>query len=381
MQSIPVRAAVLRGGQERFCLEDVTLREPGPGEVLVRISAAGMCPADLLGRNGIPLAYPLVVGHEGAGIVEGLGPGVTQVKVGDHVVLSFDSCGWCPRCSEGSPAYCDHFVPLNMVGRRRDGSTPMISPTGEPICGRWFGQSSFATHAIATERNTVVVAEDLPLELLGPLGCGIQTGAGTVLNALKLGPGDSLAVFGTGAVGLAAIMAAKIAGVSEIIAVDLNAKRRDLASSLGATRVLDGADPDIVRQVRSWTGGGTDAAFDTTGVSTVVVSALNAIRPRGTCALVDVGVDLVIPPRALAGGRVLTFLTEGNAAPRHFIPRMIGLWRKGQFPFDRLIRTYPLADINIAETHLTSGETIKPVLIPPAGAGVTCSDSVSACPT
>jgi aryl-alcohol dehydrogenase len=369
MQSIPVRAAVLRGGQERFGLEDVTLREPGPGEVLVRISAAGMCPADLMGRKGIPLAYPLVVGHEGAGIVEALGPGITQVKVGDHVVMSFDSCGWCSRCSEGSPAYCDHFIPLNMVGRRSDGSTPMTSPSGEPICGRWFGQSSFATHAIATERNTVVVADDLPLELLGPLGCGIQTGAGTVLNALKLGPGDSLAVFGTGAVGLAAIMAAKIAGVSEIIAVDLNAKRRDLASSLGATRVLDGADPDIVRQVRSWTGGGTDAAFDTTGVSTVVVSALNAIRPRGTCALVDVGGDLVIPPRALAGGRVLTFLTEGNAAPHQFIPLMIGLWRKGQFPFDRLIRTYPLAEINTAETHMTSGETIKPVLIPAGVAG------------
>jgi len=344
-------------------VEEVELAAPGPAEVLDKVVGAGLCHTDLLPRHGLPLPLPLVVGHEGSGVVEAVGPGVTRVAVGDHVVMSFDSCGWCARCRDGEPSYCDEFFPRNLYGLRPDGSTPMTDRQGAPVSARWFGQSSLAGHAIASERGLVRVDPELPLELLGPLGCGIQTGAGSVLLALQVTAGSSVAVFGAGAVGLAAVMAAHAAGASEIIAVDLHAKRRELALELGATRVVDGADPDVATQITAWTGG-VDRALDTTGVSSVIVSALASLRARGVCALVGVGGELVLPPMALGNGRVLTYLMEGDAVPQQFIPRLIALWQQGRFPFDRLIRTYALDAVNDAERDSASGETVKPVLLP-----------------
>ena len=359
-----VHAAVLREQDQPFSIEEMDLADPGPGEVLVRVAGAGLCHTDLLARQGVRLRLPLVTGHEGAGVVEAVGPGVSQVVVGDHVVLSFDSCGWCARCLGGEPAYCDEFMALNFSGLRPDGSTPMSDRAGRPVPARWFGQSSHATHAVATERNLVRVDPDLPLPLLGPLGCGMQTGAGAVLLALKVPAGSTVAVFGTGAVGLAAVMAARIAGASEIVAVERHAKRRELALELGATRAVDGADPDLAAQLNAWTGGGVDCALDTTGVAAMVVTALTALRPRGVCALVGIGGDLVLPPHAMSAGRVLTFLLAGDAVPQRFIPQLIALWRRDRFPFDRLVRTYPLTEINAAEQDSLSGETVKPVLVP-----------------
>ncbi|MFF3373742.1 NAD(P)-dependent alcohol dehydrogenase [Streptomyces sp. NPDC002680] len=357
-----VHAAVLRESDSPFAVEEVELASPGPGEALVRVVGAGLCHTDLLVRHGIPLALPMVMGHEGSGVVEAVGPGVTRVAVGDHVVMSFDCCGWCARCLGGEPAYCDDFM-RNIRGVRPDGSTPMTDRDGLPVSARWFGQSSLATHSIATERNLVRVDRDLPLELLGPLGCGIQTGAGSVLLSLQVRAGSSIAVFGAGAVGLSAVMAAKAAGASEIIAVDLNAKRRELALELGATRALDGADPDIAEQIIGWTGG-LDRAFDTTGVSSVVVTAMKSLRARGVCGLVGVGGDITLPPEVLAPGRTLSFLLEGDSVPQQFIPQLIDLWQRGRFPFDRLIRTYSLDAINDAERDTASGETVKAVLLP-----------------
>jgi aryl-alcohol dehydrogenase len=210
----------------------------------------------------------------------------------------------------------------------------------------------------------VRVDRSLPLEILGPLGCGFQTGAGSVLLAMRVHPGSSIVIFGAGAVGLAAVMAARIAGAGEIIAVDLHAKRRELALELGATRMLDGADPEISAQIRAWTSGGSDYAFDTTGVSSVVVTALESLHGRGVCGLVGVGGEIALPPMALGPGRSLTFLIEGSAVPQQFIPRLIRWWQQGQFPFDRLIRTYALDAVNDAERDSLSGETVKPVLLP-----------------
>ncbi|NEA30984.1 NAD(P)-dependent alcohol dehydrogenase [Streptomyces sp. SID13031] len=362
------QAAVLRTAHGPFTTETVDLTGPGPGEVLVRVAGVGMCHTDLLARHGAPVTRPMVFGHEGAGVVEAVGAGVRTVVPGDHVVLSFDSCGWCRRCLTGDPAYCVEFNSRNLSGVRADGSTPMLDVSGDLVSARWFGQSSFATHAIATERNVVVVDRSLPLTMLGPLGCGIQTGAGSVLLALKVRPGSSIAVFGTGAVGLAAVMAARVAGASEIIAVDLHAGRRQLALELGATRAIDGADPDIAAQIVGWTGG-AEFAFDTTGVSSVIATALGSIRERGVCGLVGVGGDILLPGGALGGGRVLTYLMEGDAVPQQFIPQLIGLWQRGRFPFDELIRTYPLDAINDAERDMASGETVKPVLIPDGAQG------------
>jgi aryl-alcohol dehydrogenase len=357
-------AAVLRDPLKPFAIEEVTLSDPGPGEVLIKIAGAGLCHTDVASRHFLAFTQPVVLGHEGSGVVEATGAGVSRIAVGDHVVMSFDSCGWCARCLAGEPAYCAAFVPLNFAGFRADGSTPMKDQDGAPVLARWFGQSSLATHAIATERNVVKVDQSLPLELLGPLGCGFQTGAGSVLLALQVQAGSSIGVFGTGAVGLAAVMAARIAGAREIIAVDLHAKRRELALELGATRALDGADPDIAAQIADWTGGGADCAFDTTGVSSVVVTALQSVQPRGAVGLVGAAGDILLPPLALSAGRSLTYLIEGSAVPQLFIPQLIEWWQQGLFPFDRLIRTYALDAVNDAERDSLSGETVKPVLVP-----------------
>nr|BFE82361.1 hypothetical protein GCM10020093_049620 [Planobispora longispora] len=261
--------------------------------------------------------------------------------------------------SGGAPSYCDEFLMRNASGLRTDGTSGATDPTGAPVAARWFGQSAFATHAVATERNLVRVDPSLPLELLGPLGCGLQTGAGSVLNVLNVRPASSIAVFGAGAVGLAAVMAAKVAGAGEIVAVDLHPGRRELALELGATRAVDGADPELAAAV-----GQVDCSFDTTGVPSVVTTAVGVVRPLGTCGLVGAGGgEITLQPESFAG-RSIRYIFEGDAVPQQFIPELIRLWQQGRFPFDRLIRTYSLDEINEAERDSANGTTIKPVLLP-----------------
>jgi aryl-alcohol dehydrogenase len=253
----------------------------------------------------------------------------------------------------------------NLIGRNLDGSTGVVDDAGNEISSRWFGQSSFATHCIAGARNVVVVDRDLPLELLGPLGCGILTGAGSVLVSLDVQPGTSIAVFGAGAVGLAAVMAARVAGASTIVAVDVHRHRLALAAELGATQVVDGSAPDVVEQVVAAAPGGADYTFDTTGNVAVIANALASLRMAGHCGLVGIQSEpLVLDPIALVG-KTVSGILEGGAIPQELIPRLISLWREGQFPFDRLIKTFPLADINLAEKASLSGDVVKPVLLPP----------------
>ncbi len=294
-----------------------------------------------------------------------MSPGAVGVEVGDHVVLSFDSCGLCDNCVDGHPAYCLEFFARNLTGRAREGAGPVTDATNNTIASRWFGQSSFASHAIVDARNVIVVDKDLPLELLGPLGCGVQTGAGSVFNALQVAPGTAFVVFGAGAVGLSAVMAAQVAGAARIIAVDLHPHRLDLARELGATEVVDGAADDLVSQIRRIAKSGAHTALDTTGIPQVITSAIDSVRPSGTVGLVGAAThDVVLGSAALASGKSLTGILEGDAVPKVLVPRLIELWRQGQFPFDRLIRAYPLADINTAESDAASGATIKPVLLP-----------------
>ncbi len=359
-------AAVLRGHDQPYTIEDVELRDLRAHEVLVRIVAAGMCHTDVLPRMpGFIAAPPIIAGHEGAGVVEEVGSAVTKVAVGDHVVLSFDSCGACANCHAGQPAYCDTFIVRNLFGRELDGTDTATDSDGHAVGARWFGQSSFAGHAITTERNTVVVDPTLPLELLGPLGCGIQTGAGSILGALDVQPGTSVAVFGAGAVGLAAVMAAKVAGATTIVAVDLQQHRLDLALELGATHAVKGDDADVSTQILAANGGGgVQYTFDTTGVPAVIISALQVTRMTGKCGLVGVQQgDLVLDSNTMLGKSIVNIL-EGSVDPQVFIPRMIQLWQDGRFPFDRLIEEFPLAQINEAEQSSLAGGVIKPVLRP-----------------
>jgi aryl-alcohol dehydrogenase len=358
-------AAVLHSRVEPFSVEQIALAPPGPREVLVAIAGTGLCHSDLVPRlPSLPVRLPLILGHEGAGVVEAVGRDVTDIVVGDHVVLSYDSCGTCPACRSGRPSSCSAFNPLNLTGWPRSGSAAVLSD-GAPAGSRWFGQSSFAAHAIATDRNAVVVDRSLPLQLLGPLGCGIQTGAGAVMNVFGMRPGDSIAVFGVGAVGLAAVLAARVAGATTIVAVDLHPARLDQASAFGATHALDGAADALHRQIRSIVAGGVHFTFDTTGSNAVIRTAIASLAAGGTCGMVATPVGGVqLDGSVSLSGRCLRGIIEGDAVPQVFIPTLIELWRQGRFPFDEIITTYGLGDINAAEAAMASGEAIKPVLVP-----------------
>lgn len=360
-----VEAAVIRGTSEDFRLEKLELSPLGPLDVLVKIAGVGVCHTDLVLRGpvGQPLR-PIVLGHEGSGVVAAVGSQVSKVAVGDPVVLSYDSCGGCGNCRSGRPYFCATWADRNNgLGSTRPHAT-LADAEGQRVNNTWFGQSSFADHCVASQNNVVKVAADLPLEILGPLGCGFQTGAGAVVNVLQVRPGQSLAVFGAGAVGLAAVMAARISGAAEVIAVDLVAERRELALSVGATHAIDGAAPDLLDQLQHITSGGADHTFDTTGRSAVIANAIDALAQGGTCALAAFDDELRLAAQAIVFGRRLTGVLEGNAVPDVFVPQMIKWWQAGLFPFDKLIERFPLRDINQAAEASTTGRVVKPVLIP-----------------
>jgi aryl-alcohol dehydrogenase len=357
-----MRAAVLRTPGEEFEVEELTLGPLRTDEVVVQIHGVGVCHSDLLHRDGYPAPVPVVLGHEGAGVVVELGSADTGFEVGDHVVLSYDSCGTCRLCRTGRPAYCESFIPLNNGGKRADGTTALLDAHGAPVSSHWFGQSSFAELAVAHTRTAVKVDRDLPIELLGPLGCGFQTGAGTVLNQPGLDSSQSLLVVGAGAVGLSAVMAARSLNLRDVYVVDPIAARRALAMELGATRTFDPADPEVYDEIRALSGGGTHFAIDTSGRPAVLPQVIATCRVGSTIAAVGapLGPSEINPVSLL--GKVLTYRIEGDATPQLFVPRLIDLWRRGLFPFDRLVETYPLADINRATEDALSGAVIKPVL-------------------
>ncbi|GGY87910.1 NAD(P)-dependent alcohol dehydrogenase [Streptomyces nitrosporeus] len=360
------RAAVLRSYETPFTVEEVVLGTgPAAGEILVDIAGCGMCRTDLaVRRSAGRTPLPAVLGHEGAGVVVASGDGPDgAIGVGDHVVLSFDSCGECRNCRGAAPAYCDSFASLNLFGGREEHGRRLTDATGKALAPRWFGQSSFAEYALVPARNAVRVDPSLPLELLGPLGCGVLTGAGAVLNTFRAGPGDTLVVLGAGAVGLAAVMAATAAGV-RTVAIDGNPGRLALAERFGATP-LPAATAGLAERIRRRTDGGAQYALDTTASAPLINDALHALRPTGVLGLVARLHDaLPLGPGTLDRGRGIRHICEGDAVPGLLIPRLIGLWQAGRFPFDELIRTYALADINEAERDCDAGRVVKPVLLP-----------------
>ncbi|WP_346655858.1 NAD(P)-dependent alcohol dehydrogenase [Streptomyces sp. RFCAC02] len=358
-------AAVSRAPEAPFTLEPVDLDDPRPDEILVRITAGGLCHTDLVTKAAPPAGRcPVVLGHEGAGVVERVGRAVLGVRPGDQVVLSYRSCRACRLCHAGRPAYCERTALLNNSGRRADGSATMWQD-GRPLAGSFFGQSSFATHALASADNAVVVGPGTDLTTLAPLGCGFQTGAGAVLNVLRPGPGARLVVYGAGAVGLAALLAARAVGVRSVVAVDVHPERRAHAARLGAGAALDPAGADLVAAVREATGGGATHALDTTGVPAVVAHAAKALAPTGTLVVVGLGeaeltVDLM---DILLNGKTVRGCIEGDAVPERFIPRLLDLHATGRFPVEELITTYPFEDINRAVADHRSGAVVKPVLV------------------
>jgi aryl-alcohol dehydrogenase len=366
MTNMQITAAVLRDRTGRYEIEDVTLADPEPEQIVVRIVGVGHCHTDLLVRDEhSKSALPLVVGHEGSGIVETVGANTDGIAVGDHVVMSYDACRRCANCLSGHPAYCDSFARRNFGNARAHVPAVMHDKHGLPVFSRWFGQSSFATHALVAARNVTKVDTDLPLELLGPLGCGILTGAGAVIQSLGVAAGTSIVIVGVGAVGLSAVMAARLCGADPIIAIDLHVRRLQLARELGATHTIIGTDGDAPAQVRALTDGGVQYALDSTGAPAAIAAAIGFLRPTGVCGLVGLSTDaLVLPPAALAVGRTVTGIVEGDVVPQTFIPRLLRFWRQGRFPFDKLITKFGLDQINEAEKAAISGDVIKPVLLP-----------------
>lgn len=362
-----ITAAVLRESAGAFCVEELDIDHPREHEVLVRIVGVGICHTDLSARDQIvPYPLPAVLGHEGAGTVESVGSAVRKVKPGDSVVLSFAHCGVCTNCHEGRPAYCVRAGALNFGGSRSSGPGTLRDGNHRSVHGSFFGQSSFASHSLCDERGVVKIPSDVPLELMGPLGCGIQTGAGAVFNVLKAVPDTSVAIFGSGAVGLAALMAAKVAGVGVRIAIDLVAGRLKLAAELGATHVIDARTGSVPEQIRALTGGGgVHYSIECTGSPSVLRQAIDALRPGGTCALVGAAerrAEASLNMSFMLNGRGLRGTVEGDSVPEVFIPELIELWRAGKFPFDRLVVEYQFSRINEAVRDAASGAVIKPVL-------------------
>jgi aryl-alcohol dehydrogenase len=352
-----IQAAVLRRKGGPLRIESLAMQGPGEDEVLVRIVASGICHTDISYVHEWYGAEegPLVLGHEGAGIVEQVGRNIEGIRRGDHVVLSYESCGRCRACRRGRPAGCRRLYELNFGFRRSDGSNA-LDRSG--VRGHFFGQSSFATHTLSSGRNLVKVPKSLPLALLAPLGCGLQTGAGTVLNSLAVPAGAGIAVFGTGTVGLAAVMAARIRGAAPIIGIDLIPRRLRLARELGATHAIDSRREDVAARIRKITGAGIDFAVESTGNEQLIRLSMELLNPKGIVALLT-GIK---GPDRLPEGRKALSVVQGDAMPRHFIPRLIAYHRKGLFPFERLVKFYDFKHINRAIADSRRGSTVKPVL-------------------
>ncbi len=361
-----IRAAVVRSKGGPFQIESLTLEDPRPEEVLVRVVATGMCHTDMVARDQLyDVPLPVILGHEGAGVIERVGTGVKKLMPGDHVVLTYMWCGHCTPCLKGNHTYCANFYGLNFGGGREDGSAATHDDRGV-VRDHFFGQSSFGTFALVHERNAVKVPKDVQLDVLGPLGCGIQTGAGAVMNAMKVGPGSTFAAFGGGAVGLSAVMAARVAGATTIIAVDVVPSRLELAMELGATHIINSREVDPVETVRKLTGGGADFTLESSGRPAVLRQAVDALGICGVCGIVGapaLGTEASFDVNGvMTTGKRIIGIIEGDSVPDVFIPGLVQLFSQGRFPFDRLVKFYDLSQINQAADDSEKGVTIKPIV-------------------
>jgi aryl-alcohol dehydrogenase len=361
-----IKAAVVFERSGAFQIEQLELSDPNDDEVLVRIVGVGICGTDLGARDGhLPIPPPpSVFGHEGAGVVEKVGARVTKVKPGDHVVLAWDYCGACTSCKAGKELYCLNFFLHNFHGARPDGSTT-LRKDDQVIHSSFFCQSSFADFALANERNVVKVRDDVPLEILAPMGCGVMTGAGAVMNSLQPRPGASITIFGVGNVGMSAVLAAVVCGCTTIIGVDIHSDRLEMAKELGATQTVNAGEVDPVEAILDMTGGGTEFSLECVGNPKVLRQAVDVLPRLGVCGLLGVvppGTEVSLDMDLLMNGRTVTGILGGDAVADLFIPKLIELYRQGRFPFDRLITFYPFDDINQAVEDMEKGQVFKPVL-------------------
>lgn len=359
-----ITAAVVHEPHGIFTFQTVVLDDLRGDEVLVRNQASGICHTDVIAQEIMKL--PAVLGHEAAGIIEAVGSSVRQFKKGDRVIVSYPSCGACDHCAEGHPYFCDHHMPLAFGGSRLDGS-PTIKKNGEFISGAFFQQSSFATHLVTTERNVVKVGvDDGPAKLLAAIPCGVQTGAGAILNTFRVGAQQGLAVFGAGTVGLSAVMAGRLAGAWPLIAIDVVEERLNLALELGATHALNAKDGDIARRIKEIAVHGVHFSLETSANEDALNDAIASLSTGGWCGMViapHFGKKYAFSPTEIFKRAAnLCGIIQGSAVPATFLPKLIELNRQGRLPYDRLVKTYRFEDINTAFADAHAGRTIKPVL-------------------
>ena len=370
---IDIQAAVAHDPEQPFRTTAVELRAPGPEELLVRVVATGICHTDVMTKAKGLCEFPIVLGHEGVGVIEQVGTSVTEFEIGDHVIMSYDYCDECVHCDAEKPSYCVDHGSLNFAGTRPGGERTHHTPGSAvaDIGGSFFQQSSFATHALAHSTNTIKVDKSLPLATLAPLACGVQTGAGTVFNTLEVAAATGIAIFGCGCVGLSAVMAAKVAGAATIIAVDLNTTRLEMALELGATHAFNPtefADGDaLLAAIGDAVPGGCNYSIDTTGNPGVLRQAFDSCGPRGVTAMIAPGVpgtEVTVEMMGLLPGKSLRGVIQGDSVSKTFIPKLIELWQAGSFPFDKLITTFESIDaIEEAVVAMSAGDAIKPVVI------------------
>ena len=360
-----INAAVVYEKNGPFVIKEVDLAEPKGNELIVKIAGCGVCHTDEVVRAGMfDIPFPVILGHEGSGIVEKIGPNVKNLKPGDAVILAPYSCGKCEYCLSGHPAECIHMYSGNFLGHYSDGKTRHIDSDGSSISSL-FCQSAFASHAITNERNAIKIdATGIDLAILGPLSCGIQPGAGAVLNIIKPEPGTSFAVFGCGAVGLAAVMAAKLAGCTVVIGIDVNNGRLETAKELGCTHVINGKDiTDLTAEIMGISGG-INSALDTTGIPAIINAGIDALKPFGAmafCAAMkqktfEVSLSIRTDSKKLIG------VTEGDSNYPLFLPKLLEYYKGGVLPFDKLTKYYRIDEIEKAFEDALSGETIKPII-------------------
>jgi aryl-alcohol dehydrogenase len=360
------RAAILSQANSPLTVTDSDVDEPKLGEVLIRMVASGVCQTDLGVIHGkLPVPLPAVLGHEGSGVVEAVGPGVVKLQVGDHVVVAaVTHCGHCRLCLTGKPFFCPDMTNGFLGGMMPDG-TKRFRRGGEEL-SHFFWQSSFAQYAVVPERVAVKVPRDLPLEKMAPLGCGVQTGSGAVLNTAKIRPGDIVAVIGCGGVGLSAVMGARLARAVRIIAVDFFEHRLKLAREFGATDTIAARGVNAVAEIQKLTAGGVDFAFECIGKAETARQTVDCVRPGGTAVISGVlapGAEIHLDGLGLLGRTVIGNV-EGSSVPEDYLPKLIEFWRRGEFPFDKMTtRTYDLDDINKAVADMERGDVIKPVVL------------------
>ncbi|MEV4899828.1 NAD(P)-dependent alcohol dehydrogenase [Citricoccus sp. NPDC055426] len=365
-----IEALVVEQKNAPFVPETLELEGPGPGEVLVKVVASGVCHTDANTQAGdMPLPLPGVLGHEGSGIIEAVGEGVTELVIGDHVVMGWPYCGQCRNCRHGEHRYCELIGPALVGGRRfigpDAGTTGYRRADGSELSGHFFGQSSFATYSLANASAVVKVDKDVPLELVGVLACGITTGAGAVFNTAKPGPGQSIVVFGAGAVGLAAIMAAKNTPATTVIGIDLHDNRLELATRFGATHTINSGTEDAIARIKEILGGPADYVIDCTGSVKVIESAMEVVGMLGTMILIGgapVDARFSLDHFTTLWGQRVVGTLGGSGTSQDLIPALVDLYRQGRFPFDELVRYYEFDQIDQAFADSKSGETIKPVL-------------------